>query len=102
MDKIPIILFGVLFGIIVIPFSILIITLLIKGKKQAWKGTIIDKERNERRDDDTNRISTYYTIVVKLEDGKEAKIAVDSGRYNQWNVGDKLEKKSGQMWPEKI
>lgn len=102
MSNLPQILFGVLFFVIIVPFTILIIVLVIKGRKQAWKGVIIDKEKREKRDFDTDRLETSYIVVIKLESGREKHMEVDLGRYNEWNVGDKLEKVSGEMWPMKV
>jgi hypothetical protein len=73
-----------------------------RGRKQAWTGTIVDKLAKNVKDSDRGGTQTFYTIVIKLDSGKQAKIAVNSTRYKEWKVGDRLEKKSGQNWPEKI
>jgi hypothetical protein len=89
------------FGLLIIlPFAILVIVLIIKGKNQSWAGRIVDKNENEVEDD--GRVSTYYSVTIELEDGKERKIAVDSKRYGEWKVVDKLEKKKGDTWPQKV
>ena len=93
--------FGFIF-IFIIPFILLILYLVRKGKKQAWKGEIIDKRSESKRDFDTNRVEVCYKVVIKLESGKEKHMEVDKERYDRWNIGDKLEKKSGELWPEKI
>ena len=102
MDNLPRILFYLFLFIVVLPVCILFISLFLKGKKQAWKGEIIDKKETSSRDFDTDVLQYNYTIIVKLEDGKERKIAVDKGRYDKWDIGDKIEKKAGEIWPEKI
>lgn len=102
MNSLPAILFGVLFFIIVVPISVLIIVAVIKGRNQSWKGTITDKLENTKRDFDTNKEETFLTVCIKLDSGKDIKMAVDRDRYNNWKVGDKLEKIKGESWPKKI
>lgn len=102
MNSLPLIIFLVLFFIIVVPITVIIIVVVVKGKNQNWKGTITDKLENTKRDFDTNREQTFYTVTIKLDSGKDRKMAVDRDRYNQWNIGDRLEKVKGDMWPKKI
>jgi len=102
MNSLPLILFLVLFFIIVVPITVIIIVVVVKGRNQSWKGTITDKLENTKRDFDTNREETFYTACIKLDTGKDIKMAVDRDRYNDWNVGDKLEKIKGESWPKKV
>lgn len=90
-------------SVIVIPFSILIYILVMRGKKQAWVGTIISKTYREKEDfDDSNKKESIYTVKIKIDGGHEFNMAVDSGRYDQWKEGDRLKKEAGKLWPEKI
>ena len=90
-------------SVIVIPFSVLIFVLVMRGKKQAWLGTIISKEYREKEDfDDSNKKESIYTVKIKIDNGKEFNMAVDSGRYHAWKEGDRLKKESGKLWPEKV
>jgi len=74
-----------------------------RGKKQAWLGTIISKEYREKEDfDDSNKKESIYTVKIKIDNGKEFNMAVDSGRYHAWKEGDRLKKESGKLWPEKV
>ncbi len=100
-DIVRILFFGFIF-IFIIPFFVLILYLVRKGKKQAWKGEIIDRKVVSKRDFDTNQLEESYKVVIKLESGKEKHMEVDKERYEKWNIGDKLEKKSGELWPEKL
>ena len=100
MEFLGIVMFLGFLLLIVLPFTILIIVLVKKGKDQAWKGTIVDKNDNQVEDD--GRMSTYYYVVVQIDDGKERKIAVDAQRYKEWKVGDRLEKIKGEIWPIKV
>jgi len=91
--------FVFVFFVVLIPIAI-VIFLILKGKKQSWKGVIIDKKDVEKEDFDTNRIEHIYKIVVKLDGSRDKYIEVDREKFDTWNIGDRLEKKSGQMWPE--
>ena len=46
--------------------------------------------------------TTNFIVVVQIDNGREAKIAVDKSRYDNWEVGDRLEKVKGESWPQKI
>ncbi len=102
MSNLPLILFLVLFFIIVVPISVLIIVLVIKNKNQSWKGEIIDKLISNKKDFDTDREETFYTVKIKIDTGKEFNMAVDKNRYDQLNKGDRLEKVKGENSPKKI
>jgi hypothetical protein len=101
-DSVPLIFFLVCCCIIVVPFSVLVIFLVLKGRKQAWTGTIIDKKANQSEDSDTGKKSMLYSVRIKTDDGKEFSLAVDEGRYSEYKDGDRLKKESGKLWPEKI
>lgn len=89
--------------LLVIPFSALILYLVLKGKKQAWTGTITGKNCLEKDDfDHPGRKEISYIVKVMVDGDREHSIAVDKGRYNEWKVGDRLKKESGKMWPEKV
>lgn len=99
----PLIFFLVCCFIIVVPFSILVVFLVMKGKKQAWTGTITDKVYNEKDSDDhPGRKESFYSLNIKTDDGKEIKLGVDRIKYNEYKVGDRLKKESGKLWPVKI
>ncbi len=73
-----------------------------KTKKQSWSGTITDKKSYETEDFETDVKSMNYYITVKTDEDKEMKLAVDKDRYNDYKVGDRIRKGSGDLWPEKI
>ena len=88
--------------VVIVPFFVLIIFLVLKGRNQAWTGTIIDKNFNESSDIDSGDISTNYFVRIRKPEGKEFNLSVDRGKYDEYKVGDKLKKESGKLWPEKI
>jgi hypothetical protein len=89
----------------IIAVAILIIVLIRRGKKQAYTGTIVEKVYREKKeiDDGFKRVSHLYSIRVKI-DGMEKvhAIALSRDLYDQFNEGDRIEKKSGESWPHKI
>ena len=98
----PIILFFGFFGILIVGFIVLVVYLINKGKNMAWKGTLINKLFNEKRDSESNRMEYFYTLVFKTEEGKELKVGVSREVYDDYKIGDKAKKDKGKLQPEKI
>jgi hypothetical protein len=98
----PIIIFFVIFASLVIGFLVVVVKLIAKGRKMAWKGTLIDKMHKTRDEDDSNKVNHFYTLVFKTEEGKEIKIGVSREMFDDYKIGDKAEKKSGELWQKKI
>lgn len=98
----PLVVFMLFFLALVIGFIILIIKIVTKSKKQAWQGEIIDKIYNTYEDFDTDVERDLYTLVIKTDVGKNIKYNVSQQAYEQFKVGDKVEKKSGKFLLQKI
>lgn len=101
-DTFPLLFMCVCCFIIIVPFSTLVIVLILKGRKQAWTGTIIDKSANEKTDMDSDRTSVIYSVKIRTDEGKEFNYGVDATKYNEYKIGDRLKKESGKLWAEKI
>jgi len=102
-ENVPLIFMLACCAVIVIPFSVLIFVLVMRGKKQAWIGTIIAKAYSEKENlDNPHKKESIYTVKIKIDGGREFNMAVDSGRYHDWKEGDRLKKESGKLWPEKV
>ncbi len=101
-DSFPLIFMCLCCFVIIVPFSALIIFLILKGRKQAWTGTIIDKSANVTSDFDSGNDSTIYSVRIKSDAGKEFNYGVDHKKYNEYKIGDRLKKESGKIWAEKI
>jgi hypothetical protein len=93
--------FFVLFGIIIIPFTFLILKLISNAKKSSWSGTVIEKGHNTKRDFDTDRIEHFYFLKVKMEDGNIRNIGLSKEMCDKFEVGDKIKKDSGELYPKK-
>jgi hypothetical protein len=100
-DSLPLICCCVAGFIIVVPFSVLVLVLVLKGRRSSWRGEIVDKMRKTGRDEDGNAVE-YYTIIVKTDTGKTVKVAVSLAEFNGYKVGDKLVKESGTFKPQKV
>jgi hypothetical protein len=99
-------------GCLMLPFLlpiigavVLFILLFIRGKKQAYTGTIIEKiyKVKKEEDDGIHKTSHLYSIKVKIDATQKIHgIAVSRDLYDQFQEGDRIEKKSGESWPHKI
>jgi hypothetical protein len=80
-----------------------IIKIVLKGKNEAWKGTVIDKNHTTKRDDEfKHKINHFYSLKMKMTDGKERNIAVSSEFWSSCEVGDTVEKPKGALYPKKV
>jgi len=100
----PMIMFMGFFLLLILGFLFLVFKLIKKSKNMAWKGEVIDKMHKQRRDfDNPKRMLDFYTIIFKTEEGKPMKIGVSAQDFQtKWQVGDKAEKKKGELWPRKL
>ena len=106
MEKIifflPIIIFFGIFGILVFAFLGFVLKLIMKQKNTYWIGTVIDKKHNQTEDFDSgNPVDTYY-MEVKCDDGKEVKSGLSANTFNDFQIGDRVEKPKGQLQARKI
>ena len=87
----------------IVAVAFFILRLFLKGKAEGWKGEVIDKAHNTKRDDEyKNKVDHFYSLRVRMTDGKERNIAVASEFYRTCNVGDMVEKPKGAMYPKKV
>ena len=96
--------FIVIFGLLVGGFLFIVGKMIVKTKKSAWKGEVVDKVYNAKRDsfEDSKHVSQFYTLVVKTDEGLTRKIAVTRAMYDSCKVGDKVEKPKGALNPVKV
>jgi hypothetical protein len=82
-------------------FLFIVAKIINKTQKSSWKGEVVDKLYNTKREDD-HKISQFYTLVVKTDEGVTRKIAVMKSMYDSCAVGDKVEKPKGALNPTKV
>lgn len=98
----PIIIFFGIFFLLILGFFGLIAKLFIKGKNDSWKAEVIEKMVNIQKDDDSKRTSRLLSLRIQLENGEIHNIPAQVDFFNSVKVGDRLEKKKGELWPKKI
>ena len=98
----PIIVFFSIFGVLIILFLSFVFKLIKKQKDSSWTGEVIDKKHNQVPDIDSDDMQDIYYIVVKLDNGKEIKSGLSSFSFNDFQIGDRVEKKKGELYPKKI
>lgn len=64
--------------------------------KSTWTGQLIEKKVLQGNDESPDN----YKLIFQTDNGKKKSILVDEKTYNNMKVGDKVEKKSGQMLPQ--
>jgi len=99
----PMILFFGVFLILIIAFLGFIVKLVMKSKNEDWTGEVIDKKHNEVRDyEDSHKINHFYFLVVKMTEGRDRKIGLSREMWDKFEIGDKLHKPKGKLFPEKV
>jgi hypothetical protein len=98
----PIVIFFGFFALLIVGFLLLVIKLVAGGRKMAWTGTLVDKLHNTKDEDDSKRVNHFYTLVFKTNEGKEIKVGTSKEMFDQYTIGDRAEKKSGEFWQKKI
>ena len=75
-----------------------------KGRDSFWIGVLMDKQHNVKDvdDDGVHKKEHYYSLIFKTDDEKRITVGVAPQIYNQWQAGDRAEKKKGEFWPKKI
>jgi hypothetical protein len=74
----------------------------LKGKAQGWKGTVVDKKHTTQHDSEKDRDEQFYSLKVKMEDGKVHNVAVTSDFWASCKNGDVIEKPKGAIFPRKV
>jgi len=87
----------------IVAVIIFIIRIVMKGKAEGWKGEVIDKTHTTKRDDEyRNKVDHFYSLRVRMDDGKERNIAVSGDFYKTCEAGDRIEKPKGALFPKKV
>ena len=98
----PILVFFGFFALLVFGFFALIIKLIRKSKNEEWTGIVIDKKHNQFEDMDDGGTHDNYFLVVKMDTGKQRNVGLSHPLWNKFDIGDKLKKPKGKLFPEKI
>lgn len=101
----PMIGFFAVFALLVGGFLFFIFRLVMKSKNSFWSGQVADKQYRQRRVSDNSNIDRtedYFSLAVKMDDGQTRNIAVSRLFYDGINVGDRVEKPKGELYPKKV
>jgi uncharacterized protein YxeA len=88
-------------------YSIILVVIIIvigiytakKRRDDQWSGVLEKKKQNYS---DENSIDTY-TLIFRTEEGKKKKVTINSlNDFNNWNIGDKAEKRKGEYFPNRV
>lgn len=93
---------GLLFLAILIGTIVMFVRLSRKRTRgKYWIGSLIDKKIVHSTDDDGDTTYTH-TLVVSMDGlNKPKKLTVSGALFAQFNVGDRIEKKLGDLHPTK-
>ena len=97
----PMIVFFGFFALLVILFLGLIVKLVLKSKNEEWIGEVVDKKYN-KAEDDNGVEKEYFNLVVKMDVGRDRKVAMSRVKWEGFEIGDRIRKPKGKLWPEKI
>jgi len=73
----------------------------IRQLKSAWTGTLIDKQVVFTKSSESESGIKKNILIFKTDEGKLVRFNVDDSTYNNFIVGTKCEKKSGEYLPIK-
>jgi len=98
----PIAIFFVLLALMVGGFILVVLKLLLKGRKDAWVGELVDKTHTTYQDMDTDEDKDLYTLIFKTNTGRQVKYGTSKLIYDDYSLGDKAEKIAGKFHIQKL
>lgn len=101
-DMFPALFMCVCCFVIIVPFTVLLVFLLIKTRNQSWSGVILEKVHNKLEDSEGRLMDNYYFVVKMDGGGRNRNIGVTLHLYQQAKEGDKIRKGKGQLIPELV
>jgi hypothetical protein len=95
----------ILFVAPIVIITILLFRFVIKGitkqKNSTWTGTLIDKKHFQKDVEDSHRKENFYTLVFQADDGEPKNLGVAKKFYDEFNIGDRVVKEKGKIFPTK-
>ena len=94
-------------GLLFIVVVIVIIVLLVKRSNKKtrakyWVGKITDKRTSKSTDEDGETTVTHWILVLMDGTDKPTKFSINAALFNEFAVGDRIEKKIGELNPSKV
>lgn len=92
-------------GFIVVVIVIIVVLTKLSHKRtrgKYWIGKVTDKRISKSTDDEGETTTTHILLVTMDGADKPKKFAVNLTVFNEFSVGDKIEKKLGELNPSKV
>lgn len=94
---------GLAFIVVVIVVIVVLVKLSHKRTRgKYWVGKVTDKRTSKSTDEDGETTVTHWLFVAMDGVDKPKKFSVNGTIFNEFNVGDKIEKKVGELNPTKL
>lgn len=94
---------GLAFIVVVIVIIIVLVKMSNKRTRgKYWIGKVTDKRISKSTDEDGETTTTNWLLVTMDGADKPKKFSVNGTVYNSFSVGDKIEKKLGELNPTKV
>lgn len=94
---------GIIFIVVVIVIVVVLVKLSNKRTRgKYWVGKVTDKRVSKSTDEEGETSTTHLLLVTMDGESKPKKFSVNPAVFNQFNVGDKIEKKVGELNPTKV
>lgn len=99
----PVIIFFMFFVFLLLGFLFLLLKLLKKSQAASWQAVVVDKKIAHNDALDSHEVRTFYTLMVKTDEGKDMKLGVSAQDFHtKYQIGDRIEKKAGELFFHKI
>ncbi len=70
----------------------------LRQKNSAWKGVLTDKKIKTDSDDNSS-----YRLIFRTDEGKRVKVSVATKQgFDQFQIGERFEKKTGEYFPVRV
>ena len=94
-------------GLAFVAFIIVVIVVLSRLSRKRtrgkyWVGKVTDKRISKSTDEDGDTTTTHWLLITMDGENKPKKFSVSGAVFNEFNVGDKIEKKLGELNPSKV
>lgn len=71
-----------------------------KTKAEVWEGVLENKDEKSMTDSEGDE-TTWYMLYVRLSTGEMKEVEVNEKLFEQLEIGDKISKQAGQLYPAK-
>lgn len=91
----------ILSGIALTGFALALTYLGFRRKRSSWKGIVTGKTHEKAHEDEGGSTDDQYKLTCKTDTGKQVTIGVLKDDYDEFEIGDTIEKRKGAYSPNK-